>query len=438
LARDAASERRRVQAAEIEDLRAALIAASKEGDDLQRDIAATESTIAEVEAALAAKEQECAALGAEVPQVAGQIEEQTAYFRNELAVYEQWMIDHGFDPAANWDVPTNEEIENLRRVLKKTFQEQLTEKERQIDDEHAQEWETKDDTLQGLVKAEIAAMAEEVKVRDKLAKVTTHRDDIDAEIKALKKVLEELMNEKQADEDHLAKLKRIEELKALLAEKNREILSLTEQSFMLQLEHDEIKVAIKNQKDQLDFYLSEMERYKALRVKEEKVVAKKLREIAAAVEDIKRAGAGALADVKAKDDKVVELQKKVEELKREKLNADWVSLQEEITEYRVILGGWKDVSASPIRKARAIVEPEPEPESESEEEPEPEPEPEEEPEEEEEMEEEQEEPEEEEEEEEEEEDEEEEAVEPVKLGKRKRADEANAGDQDNDAPCVVM
>ena len=103
--------------------------------------------------------------------------------------------------------PTNEEIENLRRVLKKTFQEQLTEKERQIDDEHAQEWETKDDTLQviscdvmpethdtycpwtqhdkmychvsmysdfalrlndmyvqGLVKAEIAAMAEEVKV----------------------------------------------------------------------------------------------------------------------------------------------------------------------------------------------------------------------------------------------------------------------------------
>ena len=118
---------------------------------------------------------------------------------------------------------------------------------------------------------------------------------------------------------------------------------------MLQLEHDEIKVAIKNQKDQLDFYLSEMERYKALRVKEEKVVAKKLREIAAAVEDIKRAGAGALADVKAKDDKVVELQKKVEELKREKLNADWVSLQEEITEYRVILGGWKDVSARLVR-----------------------------------------------------------------------------------------
>ena len=36
-----------------------------------------------------------------------------------------------------------------------------------------------------------------VQVRDKLAKVTTHRDDIDAEIKALKKVLEELMNEKQ-------------------------------------------------------------------------------------------------------------------------------------------------------------------------------------------------------------------------------------------------
>ena len=105
---------------------------------------------------------------------------------------------------------------------------------------------------------------------------------------------------------------------------------------------------------------------------------------------------------------MIELKKKVDELKREKLNADWVSLQEEITEYRVILGGWKDVIVSPIRKAvsRSIVVEQDEDEEEEEEEEEVE------------------------------EEEEEEA--PVKLGKRKRGETADAGDQDNDTPCAIM
>lgn len=47
----------------------------------------------------------------------------------------------------------------------------------------------------------------------------------------------------QVDPDHMGKLKRIEELKALLAAKEREILQLTEESFRLQLEHDELKAA---------------------------------------------------------------------------------------------------------------------------------------------------------------------------------------------------
>lgn len=177
------------------------------------------------------------------------------------------------------------------------------------------------------------------------------------------------------------------------------------------MQHDELKAQIKNQKDALDFYLSELEDYKALRAKEEKVVAKKLRELAGALEDAKRQEGGLLADIKGKDDKVIELKKKVEELKREKLNADWVSLQEEITEYRVILGGWKDVIVSPIKKAvsRSTVVQE---ESEEEEEDEV-------------M-------------EEEEEEAEIEEDEPVKLGKRKRGEETDAGDQDNDTPCAIM
>jgi len=424
--REGAADRRRLQQAEIEDLRAALSAAVKEGEDLTRDIAATEHTIGEVEAALAAKTQECAALSAEAPTIAKNIEEASAYFKADLVAYEKWMIEHGFDPAANWDVPTAEQIEELRRILKKTYSDQLAERERQIDDEHSEQWEIKDETLQGLLADEAKAVNEELALKDKLAKVTTKRDDIDAEIKAIRKVLAELLDEKEVDPDHMGKLKRIEELKALLAAKEREILQLTEESFRLQLEHDELKVAIKNQKDQLDYYLSELEKYKAMHAKEEKVVAKKLRELAAALEDGKRAQGGILADIKGKDDKVVELQKKVEELKREKLNADWVSLQEEITEYRVILGGWKDVSASPIRRATKVVVTEVEEEEEEEEEIE---------EAEDVLEEEEEEEIEEAEEEMEEEDEE---VEPVKLGKRKREEDAHAGDQDNDTPCAIM
>jgi len=221
----------------------------------------------------------------------------------------------------------------------------------------------------------------------------------------LKKVLQELQDECVIDGDHAGKLKRIEELKMLIGEKNREFLQATEESFRLQMEHDELKISIKNQKDQLDYYIEELERVKILRAKEEKVVAKKLRELAGALEDAKRQEGGLLSDIKGKDDKVIELKKKVDELKREKLNADWVSLQEEITEYRVILGGWKDVIKSPIRKAvsRSVVAEESEEGSEEGSEVEME---------------------------------EEEA--PVKLGKRKRDEATDAGDQDNDTPCVVM
>lgn len=422
--RDAAAERKRLQQAEIEDLRAAMAAAIKEGEDLQRDITATTNTIGEVEAAFDAKQQECVALAADIPVIQNSIDDATAYFKLDLEKYEKWMIDHGFDPASNWDVPTAEQIEELRRILKKTYAEQLAQREQDIDDEHADLWNTKDETLQGLLQAEAQAVADELALKDKLAKVTTERDDVDAEIKALRKVLEELLAEKEMDPDHLEKLKRLEELKAQLAAKEQDLLQLTEESFRLQLQQDELKVAIKNQKDQLDYYLNELEKVKGLRAKEEKVVAKKLRELAAALEDGKRREKTGLEEIKDLDGKVVDLQKKVEELKREKLNADWVSLQEEITEYRVILGGWKDVSASPIRRATRMVVPEEDEEEEEVEEEEAEME---------------EDTEAQEDEEEEQDDgEEPDSPPPVSLGKRKRAEEPDAGDQDNDTPCRLM
>jgi chromosome segregation ATPase len=217
--RDAAAERKRLQQAEIEDLRAAMAAAIKEGEDLQRDITATTNTIGEVEAAFDAKQQECVALAADIPVIQNSIDDATAYFKLDLEKYEKWMIDHGFDPASNWDVPTAEQIEELRRILKKTYAEQLAQREQDIDDEHADLWNTKDETLQGLLQAEAQAVADELALKDKLAKVTTERDDVDAEIKALRKVLEELLAEKEMDPDHLEKLKRLEELKAQLAAK---------------------------------------------------------------------------------------------------------------------------------------------------------------------------------------------------------------------------
>jgi hypothetical protein len=145
---------------------------SQEGDDLQRDIAATTNTIGEVEAAVAAKNQECAALSAEAPVIQAGIDESIAYFKADLAAYEEWMVSHGFDPSANWDVPTADQIEELRRILKKTYQDQLQQREKEIDDEHTEQWETKDATLQGLLQAEAEAVADELKLKDKLAKAS--------------------------------------------------------------------------------------------------------------------------------------------------------------------------------------------------------------------------------------------------------------------------
>ena len=120
----------------------------QEGDDLNRDIQTTTNTIGEVEAALAAKKQECAALAAEAPQVQKDIDEANAYFKADLKAYETWMVEHGFDPSANWDVPTAEQIEELRRILKKTYADQLAQREQEIDDEHTEQWEIKDEKLQ--------------------------------------------------------------------------------------------------------------------------------------------------------------------------------------------------------------------------------------------------------------------------------------------------
>lgn len=60
--------------------------------------------------------------------------------------------------------PTAEQIEELRRILKKTYSDQLAERERQIDDEHSEQWEIKDETLQGLLADEAKAVNEELAV----------------------------------------------------------------------------------------------------------------------------------------------------------------------------------------------------------------------------------------------------------------------------------
>merc|ERR1711935_684158 len=84
-------------------------------------------------------------------------------------------------------------------------------------------------------------------------------------------------------------------------------------------------------------------------------VEKAIRMCEAALSGYRNVEDGLLRDIALKDEKINELQKKVEELQREKLNADWISLQEEITEYRVILTGWgNEIPYSP--------RPEPEPE----------------------------------------------------------------------------
>ena len=105
-------------------------------------------TIGEVQAALAAKSQECAALAAEAPSVQGSIDEANAYFKADFKAYETWMVEHGFDPSANWNVPSAEQIDELRRILKKTYADQLATREQEIDDAHTEQWETKDETLQ--------------------------------------------------------------------------------------------------------------------------------------------------------------------------------------------------------------------------------------------------------------------------------------------------
>merc|ERR1712196_266812 len=127
-----------------------------------------------------------------------------------------------------------------------------------------------------------------------------------------------------------------------------------EEQFQLQIQLEDLKAQIKAQKDKLDFYEAERDDYKKKTDKEETKVAKKLRELDAAMKDGKAKEAALIADIKAKDEETANLKKKVEELQREKLNAIFVSLQEEITEYREILDGWKERivnNGSPMKKA---------------------------------------------------------------------------------------
>jgi len=106
------------------------------------------------------------------------------------------------------------------------------------------------------------------------------------------------------------------------------------------VEHEKLRAGISNSKLLLEGYLADISALKAKRIKAEKDVAKGLAALDAANVRYRANEDGYLVEIVSKDDKVISLQKNVEELQREKLNADWISLQEEITEYKVILTGW--------------------------------------------------------------------------------------------------
>merc|ERR1711935_512564 len=335
--------------------REALAAAIKQGDDLRREIASVEAGVVDLHRKAVLKAEERETMNNQLPGLQGQIDEQTIYFRNDQAEYEAWMREHGLDPTANWNIAGAEQIEQLRALLRKEFAEALAAREAQIDAENAEEWNAKSDRLAELVEENAAVRQEELAVRDELVEITTERDDLDAEIKALRMVIAQLIDAKSHDGDHGDRMARVRELQALLKDLEQQLMPLRMRELELIVEHERLKACVYNEKPVLEGYLADISAVKAKRIKAEKEVEKAIRMCEAALSGYRSAEDGYLRDIALKDEKINELQKKVEELQREKLNADWISLQEEITEYRVILTGWgNEIPYSP--------EPEPEPE----------------------------------------------------------------------------
>ena len=113
------------------------------------------------------------------------------------------MREHGLDPTANWNIAGAEQIEQLRALLRKEFSEALAAREEQIDAENAEEWNAKSDRLAELVEENAAVRQEELAVRDELVEITTEHDDLDAEIKALRMVIAQLIDAKSHDDEHV-------------------------------------------------------------------------------------------------------------------------------------------------------------------------------------------------------------------------------------------
>eukprot|EP00658_Telonema_sp_P-2_P041193 TRINITY_DN29458_c0_g1_i2.p1 TRINITY_DN29458_c0_g1~~TRINITY_DN29458_c0_g1_i2.p1 ORF type:complete len:525 (+),score=231.30 TRINITY_DN29458_c0_g1_i2:178-1752(+) len=335
-------EKRRRVKVEEEDLREALAAAEKAGNDIKREIAAADSGVVDFRRKAVLKAEECERMNAQLPGLQTEIDTQTAYFREDLAKYEAWMREHGLDPTANWNIAGADQIEALRQLLKKEFAEALAHREAQIDAENTEEWEAKNDRLGSLRQQWEDLRKEELVIREELAEVTTERDDIDAEIKALKMVIDQLVEAKLEDADHMARLQRVQELQARLKELEDQLIPLRARELDLIINAEKLKSEVANERPVLEGYLNDIDDVKAKRIKAEKEVAKALRGLEAAQNAFKSTEGGIFADIESRDNKINDLQKKVEELQREKLNADWISLQAEITEYKVILTGWRD------------------------------------------------------------------------------------------------
>jgi len=417
-------ERRRRVKEEEEDLREALAVAEKAGNDLRREIGSMEAGVVDLRRKAVLKAEECDRMNAQLPGLQASIEQETSIYREDLAKYELWMREHGLDPTANWNIAGAEQIAALRDLLRKEFADALAAREIQIDAENAEEWELKNTRLNDLRDEWQAIREEELAVRADLEIVTTQRDDIDAEIKALRLVIAQLIEAKSCDGDHGDRMRRVKELQAMLQDLEGQLIPLRARELELIVQAERLKAEVANEKPVLEGYLKDIELVKAKRLKAEKEVAKALRFLEAAQAGFKAAEDSLLNDLTAKDDKINDLQKKVEELQREKLNADWISLQEEITEYKVILTGWRDelpYTPGPMAPPPAAAMEEDEEEEEEEEE---------------------------EVEEEEEEDEEAPAPAPAPASvpapvrtrgvKRQREDDTDAGDQDTDTACVVM
>merc|ERR1712086_1229378 len=255
-------ERLRLLKAEAKDVAArrpkAVAAAIKQGDDFRREIASVESGVVDLHRKAVLKAEECETMNNQLPGLQGQIDEQTIYFRNDQAEYEAWMREHGLDPTANWNIAGAEQIEQLRALLRKEFAEALAAREAQIDEENAEEWNAKSDRLAELVEENAAVHQEELAVRDELVEITTERDDLDAEIKALRMVIAQLIDAKSHDGDHGDRMARVRELQALLKDLEQQLMPLRMRELELIVEHERLKACVYNEKPVLEGYLADI------------------------------------------------------------------------------------------------------------------------------------------------------------------------------------